>query len=95
MHNVTAGGGSVVLGDEVRASPVREEEQDGAGAGLGVLEKQLGLLGQDRCEADEEDVLGVVGEQEGVEAAGHTGLAQHLEKVALVMGQPNGHQAGR
>ena len=47
------------------------------------------------CEADEEDVLGVVGEQEGVEAAGHTGLAQHLEKVALVMGQPNGHQAGR
>ena len=31
------------------------------------------------CDVDEEDVLGVVGEQEDVEAARHTGLAQHLE----------------
>ena len=30
------------------ASPVREEERDGAGAGLGELGTQLGLLGQDR-----------------------------------------------
>ena len=27
------------------------------------------------CEADEQDLLGVVAEQERVEAAGHTGLA--------------------
>ena len=32
------------------------------------------------CDVDEEDVLGDVGEQEDVEAARHTGLAQHLSK---------------
>ena len=38
------------------------------------------------CDADEQDVLGVVVEQGSVEAAGHTGLAQHLEtrEVELV-----------
>ena len=39
------------------------------------------------CEADEQDLLGVVAEQERVEAAGHTGLAQHLEQEKLSWSQ--------
>ena len=37
------------------------------------------------CDADEEDLLGVVGEQECVEAAGHTGLAQHLREQEVLV----------
>ena len=37
-------------------------------------------------DVDDEDVDGVVGVQEGVEAAGHTGLGLHLDiKEALVV----------
>ena len=59
----------------MRESPVRGVEQDGAVAGLDQLDELADLLGQEYCDVDEEDGVGVVGVQEGVEAAGHTGLA--------------------
>ena len=79
MHNVTANGGSVVFGDEVRASQVRGVEQDGAGAGLDQLGKpgdlldkiagQQGLHPAMTCDVVEELVDGdeqVVEEQLGI-----------------------------